>query len=128
MHRCWKREGPDLRVRALSFVCSILKERLGSRLALWLRILVDSGRFFARVRVCSGVERNRAALGVTAVLQLLYTEDTHSSGFFLKKKPPCMPLDSACVLENRSSTSPESCPASHKRELLPTLAATGGSC
>jgi hypothetical protein len=37
-----------------------------------------------------------------AVLQLLYTESTRSSGFFLKKKPPCTLLNSARVLENRS--------------------------
>jgi hypothetical protein len=37
-----------------------------------------------------------------AVLQLLYTEATRSSGFFLKKKPPCTPVFSARVLENRS--------------------------
>lgn len=37
-----------------------------------------------------------------AVLQLLYTESTRSSGFLLKKKPSCTALDSARVLENRS--------------------------
>ncbi|HEY3838200.1 MAG TPA: hypothetical protein VGL72_16585 [Bryobacteraceae bacterium] len=40
-----------------------------------------------------------------AVLQLLYTEGTMSSGFFLKKKPPCTPPDSARELGNRSRRS-----------------------
>jgi hypothetical protein len=37
-----------------------------------------------------------------AVLQLLYTEATMPSGFFLKKKPPCTPPDRARELGNRS--------------------------
>ena len=41
--------------------------------------------------------------GLTAVLQLLHSETTRSSVFFLKKRPPCTPLDSARVLENRSN-------------------------
>jgi hypothetical protein len=39
----------------------------------------------------------------TAVLQLLYTESTVISGFFLKKKPPCTELNRAHELENGSS-------------------------
>jgi hypothetical protein len=34
--------------------------------------------------------------------QLLYPEGTMSNGFFLKKKPPCTPPDSARELGNRS--------------------------
>src|ERR1035437_4946588 len=38
-----------------------------------------------------------------AVLQLLYTETTPQSGFFLKKKPPSIKPVRTYVLENRSS-------------------------
>src|ERR1035437_307218 len=38
-----------------------------------------------------------------AVLQLLYTETTPQSGFFLKKKPPSIESVRTYVLENRSS-------------------------
>jgi hypothetical protein len=37
-----------------------------------------------------------------AVLQLLYTETTPQSGFFLKKKPPSIEPVRTYVLENRS--------------------------
>jgi hypothetical protein len=41
--------------------------------------------------------------GVIAVLQLLYTETTPQSGFFLKKKLPSIESVRTYVLENRSS-------------------------
>jgi hypothetical protein len=41
--------------------------------------------------------------GVIAVLQLLYTETTPQSGFFLKNKPPSIKSVRTYVLENRSS-------------------------
>jgi hypothetical protein len=41
-----------------------------------------------------------------AVLQLLYTETTPQSGFFLKKKPPSIESVRTYVLENRSKTIP----------------------
>jgi hypothetical protein len=40
--------------------------------------------------------------GVIAVLQLLYTETTPQSGFFLKKKLPSIESVRTYVLENRS--------------------------
>jgi hypothetical protein len=36
------------------------------------------------------------------VLELLYTESTMTSGFFLKKEPPCTQLNRAHELENCS--------------------------
>jgi hypothetical protein len=53
------------------------------------------------IRFCpaAGVAGARPIL---AVLRLLHAETPLSSGFFIKKKPPCTPVASARELENRS--------------------------
>jgi hypothetical protein len=63
---------------------------------------VDRGTESATTYAPDSSASKKQTAKAIAVLQLLYTETTPQSGFFLKKKPPSIESVRTYVLENRS--------------------------